>query len=215
MISRGSHILSSVHVERISGHQARPLGDFSFGSGALESGRHDLAMPCDHGFESAGRTSSWTIGFPKDQMISEGIPGAYTAALGPSCRWQSLRWALRRARHSIAHARSNDDARCNGISVTVSPERSQLWTRRLAQLKVMIGVHCTTQSPASRPSTSLLERHRAPKSGALRATACRPRLRLHPELEERPSVSLPIGPMGRVACWDNSPAPEPPHGGTL
>ena len=101
MISRGSHILSSVHAERISGHQARPLGDFSFGSGALESGRHDLAMPCDHGFESAGRTSSWTIGFPKDQMISEGIPGAYTAALGPPCRWQSLRWALRRARHAL------------------------------------------------------------------------------------------------------------------
>ena len=60
-----------------------------------------VAMPCDHGFESAGRTSSWTIGFPKDQMISEGIPGAYTAALGPSCRWQSLRWALRRARHAL------------------------------------------------------------------------------------------------------------------
>ena len=114
---------------------------------------------------------------------------------------------LRRARMA--------DARCNGISVTVSPERSQSWTRRLAQLKVMLGVHCTTQSPASRPSTSLLERHRAPKSGALRATACRPRLRLHLPLEERSSVSQHIGPMGRGACWDNSPAPEPPHGGTL
>lgn len=105
--------------------------------------------------------------------------------------------------------------RCNVFSVMVSPERSQSWTRRLAHHQVIMGGHCIAQAPASRPSTSLLERHRAPKSGTLRAAACRPRLRLHPELEERPSVSLPIGPMGRMACWDNSPAPEPPHGGTL
>ena len=92
------------------------------------------------------------------------------------------------------------DARCNVFSVMVSPERSQSWTRRLAHHQVMMGGHCIAQAPASRPSTSLLERHRAPKSGTLRAAACRPRLRLHPELEERPSVSLSIGPMGRVAC---------------
>ena len=92
------------------------------------------------------------------------------------------------------------DARSNVFSVMVSPERSQSWTTRLTYHQVMMGGHFNAQAPASRPSTSLLERHRAPKSGTLRAAACRPRLRLHPELEERPSVSQAIGPMGREAC---------------
>ena len=74
----------------VRGRQTRPFGDFSFGSGALQSGRRDFATPCDHGFKSADRIGSWTIGFPTDQRVSEGISDADTAALGPSSRWQSL-----------------------------------------------------------------------------------------------------------------------------